>query len=138
MASFVWMLLAEPSYKPNTLTAQSLAGEESKPEDFIEAITSRVAGGCAQAENPLRRAQTAARRSFSAGQGAASTLRGSTRAEGPIGCGPERRSPSAPRAAIAPLAGLTCWGPGSGDFFGLALPPRRSPELSVRFLVQGR
>jgi len=47
MASFVWMLLTEPSYKPNTLTARSLAGEESKPEDFIEAITSHVAGGCA-------------------------------------------------------------------------------------------
>jgi hypothetical protein len=61
MASFVWMLLAEPSYKPNTLTARSLAGEESKPEDFIEAITSHVAGECAQAENPLRTAQTAAR-----------------------------------------------------------------------------
>jgi hypothetical protein len=36
MASFVWMLLTEPSYKPNTLTAQSLAGEESKPEDLPE------------------------------------------------------------------------------------------------------
>jgi hypothetical protein len=34
------MLLAEPTYKPNTLTARSLAGEESEPED-IRAITSR-------------------------------------------------------------------------------------------------
>jgi hypothetical protein len=35
MASFVWMLLTEPSYKPNTLVARSLAGEESKPEDSL-------------------------------------------------------------------------------------------------------
>jgi hypothetical protein len=41
MASFVWMLLAEPTYKPNTLTARSLAGEESEPEDITETITSR-------------------------------------------------------------------------------------------------
>ena len=39
MASFVWMLLTEPSYKPNTLTALSLAGEESKPEDITKAIS---------------------------------------------------------------------------------------------------
>ena len=39
MASFVWMLLTEPSYKPNTLTALSLAGEESKPEDNTKAIS---------------------------------------------------------------------------------------------------
>ncbi len=39
MASFVWMLLAEPSYKPNTVTALSLAGEESKPEDITKSIT---------------------------------------------------------------------------------------------------
>jgi hypothetical protein len=39
MASFVWMLLTEPTYKPNTLTALSLAGEESKPEDITKCIT---------------------------------------------------------------------------------------------------
>ena len=39
MASFVWMLLAEPTYKPNTLTARSLTGEESKPEDAGETTT---------------------------------------------------------------------------------------------------
>jgi hypothetical protein len=39
MASFMWMLLAEPSYKPNTVTALSLAGEESEPEDSTKSIT---------------------------------------------------------------------------------------------------
>jgi hypothetical protein len=48
MASFVWMLLTEPSYKPNTLTAQSLAGEESKPEDLPEGTSSEAGGWCAQ------------------------------------------------------------------------------------------
>jgi hypothetical protein len=38
MASFVWTLLAEPSYKPNTVTALSLAGEDSEPEDITKAI----------------------------------------------------------------------------------------------------
>ena len=45
MASFVWMLLAEPSYKPNTVIALSLAGEESKPEDIAKSITSDDARG---------------------------------------------------------------------------------------------
>jgi hypothetical protein len=34
------MLLTEPSYKPNTVTALSLAGEESKPEDITKCSTS--------------------------------------------------------------------------------------------------
>jgi hypothetical protein len=38
MASFVWMLLTEPSYK-RTLLGVRLASEESKPEDITEAIT---------------------------------------------------------------------------------------------------
>jgi hypothetical protein len=45
MASFVWMLPAEPSYKPNTVIALSLAGEESKPEDIVKRITSDDARG---------------------------------------------------------------------------------------------
>ena len=39
MASFMWMLLTEPSYK-RTLLGVRLASEESKPEDITEAITS--------------------------------------------------------------------------------------------------
>jgi len=39
MASFMWMLLTEPSYK-RTLLGARLASEESKPEDKAEAITS--------------------------------------------------------------------------------------------------
>jgi hypothetical protein len=42
MASFVWMLLTEPSYKPNTLMARSLAGEESKPEDLPDGTSSEA------------------------------------------------------------------------------------------------
>jgi hypothetical protein len=38
MASFVWMLLAEPLYKQMPLRVR-LAGEESKPEDITEGIT---------------------------------------------------------------------------------------------------
>jgi hypothetical protein len=38
MASFVWMLLTEPTYK-RTLLGVRLASEESKPEDITEAIT---------------------------------------------------------------------------------------------------
>jgi hypothetical protein len=48
MASFVWMLLTEPSYKPNTLTARSLASEESKPEDARETTTFDAAGWYAE------------------------------------------------------------------------------------------
>jgi hypothetical protein len=44
MASFVWMLLTEPSYKPNTLTALSLAGEESRPEKTPQPYTPEVPG----------------------------------------------------------------------------------------------
>jgi hypothetical protein len=54
MASFVWMLLTEPSYKPNTLTARSLAGEESEPEDLPEG-TSSEAGGWLQPPSPIHR-----------------------------------------------------------------------------------
>ena len=39
MASFMWMLLTEPSYK-RTLLGVRLASEESKPKDITEAITS--------------------------------------------------------------------------------------------------
>jgi hypothetical protein len=52
MASFVWMLLTKPSYKPNTLTAQSLAGEESGPEDLSQG-TSSEAGRWLQPPSPI-------------------------------------------------------------------------------------
>jgi hypothetical protein len=50
MASFMWMLLTEPSYK-RTLLGVRLASEESKPEDTAEAITS---GQGSEAHKPVQ------------------------------------------------------------------------------------
>jgi hypothetical protein len=44
MASFVWMLLTEPSYKPNTLMARSLAGEESKQKTYRSVPVPKLVG----------------------------------------------------------------------------------------------
>jgi hypothetical protein len=55
MAPFVWMLLAEPSYKPNTLTARSLAGEESKPEDLPDGTSSEAGWLVRRAGNSVLR-----------------------------------------------------------------------------------
>jgi hypothetical protein len=39
MASFVWMLLTEPTYKPNASCCARLAGEDSGPESTTQRIT---------------------------------------------------------------------------------------------------